>query len=54
MQLQSYGVFIYMFITRGIHPIPEGVQWWVGWGPEQPDLVGGNPAHSKGVELAGL
>lgn len=23
----------------------------VGWGPRQPDLMGGKPAHGKGLEL---
>ena len=32
-------------------PIPGGVQGWIGWGPGQPGLVGGNPAHSTVVEL---
>lgn len=26
----------------------------VGWGPGEPDLVGGNPAYSMGVKLSGL
>jgi len=26
----------------------------VGWGRRQPDLVGGGPAHEKGLELADL
>lgn len=29
--------------------IPEGVQGWVGWDPEQPDVVGGIPACDRGV-----
>jgi len=29
--------------------IAGGTQGQAGWGPEQPDLVGGNPAHSTGV-----
>ena len=29
-------------------PIPVGVQGQVGWGPEQPDLVGGSLVHGKG------
>ena len=27
-----------------------GMQGWVEWGPGQPDQLGGNPAHSRGVE----
>ena len=27
------------------------IQGWIGWGPGQPGLVGGNPAHSTVVEL---
>jgi len=30
------------------YPIPGGAQGQVGWGPEQPELVGGSPAHSRG------
>lgn len=26
----------------------------LGWGPEQPDLVGGDPAHSRGMKSGGL
>jgi len=29
--------------------IPGGVQGRVGWGPGQPELVRGSPAHSTGV-----
>jgi len=28
-------------------PIPGGIQDQVGWGPGQPDLLGGNTAHSR-------
>ena len=31
-----------------------GVQSQVGWGPEQPDLVGGNPAHGRRLEVDDL
>jgi len=31
-------------------PIPGSVQGQVGWDFEQPDLVGGGPTHSRGVE----
>jgi len=34
--------------------IPGGVQGQVGWGPGQPELVGGNSSHSRGLELGGL
>ena len=35
-------------------PIPGGIQGQAGWGPGQPDLVGGVPAHGGGVELNDL
>ena len=31
-------------------PIPGCIPGQVGWGPQQPDLVGGSPAHGRGVE----
>ena len=34
--------------------IPEGIQDQIGWGPGQPDLVGSNPVHKRGVELGDL
>ena len=37
-----------------VYPIPGGFQGQVGWGPGQPDLVGGSPAHGRGLELDGL
>lgn len=30
-------------------PTPGSVPDGVGWGPEQHDLVGGTPAHGRGV-----
>jgi len=30
-------------------PFPGGALGWVGWGPAQRELVGGNPAHGGGV-----
>ena len=30
-------------------PIPGGIQGQVGWGPGQPELVGGSPARGKRV-----
>jgi len=30
-------------------PIPGGIRGQVGWGPGQPHLVCGSPAHSSGV-----
>ena len=30
-------------------PLSGGVQGWAGWGCEQPGLVGGVPAYSRGV-----
>jgi len=35
-------------------PIPGGVQDQVGWGFGQPGLVGGVPAHGRGLEPDGL
>jgi len=35
-------------------PISGGAQGQVGWGPGQPELVGGNPAHAERLELDGL
>ena len=35
-------------------PIPGSIQGWVGWGPGQPELLRGNPAHTTGLELDGL
>uniref|UniRef100_A0A8C3PK68 Uncharacterized protein n=1 Tax=Calidris pygmaea TaxID=425635 RepID=A0A8C3PK68_9CHAR len=32
-------------------PFPGGVQGQVGWGFEQPGLVGGVPAHGRGVGI---
>ena len=32
-------------------PIPAGAQGQVGWGPRQPELVVGNPAHGRVLEL---
>lgn len=32
-------------------PIPGGIQGQVGWGPGQPELVGGNPAHDRGIGI---
>lgn len=29
-------------------PIPAGTRGQVGWGPGQPELVGGSPAHGQG------
>jgi len=35
-------------------PISGAVQGQVGWGPGQAELVGGSPAHGRGLELSGL
>jgi len=35
-------------------PHPGGVQNHVGWGPGQPDLVGGNKPTAEGLELDDL
>jgi len=34
--------------------IPGGTQGQVGWGPGQPELLNGSPAHSMGLRLGGL
>ncbi|MEQ5253619.1 hypothetical protein, partial [Escherichia coli] len=34
--------------------VPGGAQGQVGWGPGQPELVGGSPAHGRGEQLGGL
>ncbi len=36
------------------YSITGGVQGQLGWGPGQPDLVGGNPAHISKLELDGF
>ena len=35
------------------YPIPIGIQDQVGWGSGQLNLVGGNPAYGRGLELLG-
>ena len=35
-------------------PIPGGAQGQVGWGPGQPELVGGSPAHGRGWGWVGF
>jgi len=35
-------------------PTLVGVESQVGWGPGQPDLVGGSPAHGRGLRLGEL
>ena len=35
-------------------PIPGGAQGQVGWGPGQPEVLGGGPAHGRGLELCDL
>ena len=35
-------------------PISGGTEGQVGWGPGQPELVEGSPAHGMGLELGGL
>ena len=35
-------------------PNPGGVQGWVEWAPVQHELLGGSPAHSRGLELDDL
>jgi len=35
-------------------PIPGGAQGQGGWGPGQPELVGGSPAHGRGRGLGEL
>ena len=35
-------------------PLPGSIQGQAGWGFEQPGLVGGVPAYSRGLELDDL
>ena len=35
-------------------PIPGGTQGQVGWGPGQPELLGGSPAHGTGLGWVGF
>ena len=35
-------------------PVPGGAQGQAGWGPGKPELVGGKPAHGRGLKLDGL
>ena len=35
-------------------PIPGGVEGWVGQAAQGPLLVGGSPAHCRGLELDDL
>jgi len=35
-------------------PTPGGTQGQVGWGPGQPELVGGSPAHGRGLGWLGF
>ena len=35
-------------------PIPGGAQGQVGWGPGQPELVGGSPVHGTGWAVRSL
>jgi len=34
--------------------LPGDAQGWVGWGPEQPGLVGSSHTHGMEMELDGL
>ena len=36
-----------------VHPIPGGIRGQVGRDPGEPELVGGNPAHGRGLEPDG-
>jgi len=35
-------------------PIPGSIQGQAEWSPRQPELVSGNPAHGRGLELGDL
>jgi len=35
-------------------PIPRGAQDQVGWGTGQPAILGGNPVHSRRLEIDDL
>jgi len=37
-------------LVGSIEAIPEGIQGQAGCGSGQPDLLVGDPAHSRGVE----
>ena len=41
-------------IPQGGDQGTESVQGQVGWGPGQPELVGGSPAHGREMEHHGL
>ena len=41
-------------LPREGYPIPGGIQGQVGWGPGQPELVGGSSAHGRELELDDL
>lgn len=38
----------------GTGAVSDSVRGQVGWNPGQPGLVGGKPAHDRGLELVGL
>ena len=56
LRLDVRGEFFTQMAVRRWHscpeklwcPIPGGTQGQVGWGPGQPELVGGSPAHNRG------
>lgn len=39
---------------EAVVPLSAGTQGQVGWGPDQPGLAGGCPAHGTGAELGGF
>jgi len=43
-----------MSSLQGLCPLPGSIQGQAGWGSEQPGLVGGVPAYSRGLELGDL
>jgi len=41
-------------MRNGASLLPESIQGQAGWDCEQPDLEGGVPAYSRGLELGDL
>ena len=50
----SFGKWSGAGLGRGCLCIPGGAQGQVGWGPGQPELVGGSPTHGRGWGWVGF